>query len=385
MRLLLPIVFIFFNLLQNKFKKINFYKISLFLYFCFLTLRFMQGTDYIHYLTCYNIERPLNEVIQYGFVNTQFELLYNLGVSFFKMFELPFPIFISVINFFNLFLINKFIEKFSSNKILSLTLLYLLYGIVFFESAIRQSIAISIVLGINMVAFKDKNVVKLIIGGIFAFLFHRSSICISLVMILYYFICEKNNSEKLKIKLNANYKIIILITIILFLIINILPFDLIFSSIPGPISEKVIIYYNTYSISWPSAVIRIFYLFTIIYLLKKNRINIFDKSNFIYFLYIFGLMLYFMFIKFSILSRITVYFEMLEIVVFVDVFKNFERKINLNNLLFASYCILVIVFFFKDGIETQRQSQYIKVNIVCPYYTYLDKDRALSNIEQYNE
>ena len=67
MRLLFPIMLFCFIILQNRIKKIDFYKISIVLYFIFLSLRFMQGTDYAQYMRCYDLERPLYEVFSNGF------------------------------------------------------------------------------------------------------------------------------------------------------------------------------------------------------------------------------------------------------------------------------------------------------------------------------
>ena len=384
MRLILPIVFVIFIFLQKKVKKINFYKISLVFYFIFLSLRFMQGTDYIHYLTCYNIERPLYEVISNGFINTQFELLYNISVSIFRMFSIPFPIFIGVINLINLLLINNFLKNFSNNKLISLLLLYLLYGIVFFESAIRQSIALSCFLGLGLVAFKKHDFKTIIISCVISFFFHRSSLIISLILILLFIIYEKYSVKQLRKIIVMNNKKIILIFLIAFILINIIPFEIIFSYLPSVLSQKLIYYFSNYSISWMSIILRLIYLIFFIYIIYEEKKSILYRKNFLYLLYLCGFILYFLFIKFSILSRITVYFEILEIVIFLDLFKNIRNKLSIKNILIVLYCFISILLFFKDGIETQKQSNYKEISIICPYYTYFDENEAIQKMNIIN-
>lgn len=381
MRLLFPIMLFCFIILQNRIKKIDFYKISIVLYFIFLSLRFMQGTDYAQYMRCYDLERPLYEVFSNGFINSQFELLYNVLVSTFKMFSIPFPVFIGIINLINLILINKFLKTFSSNKLESLLLLYLLYGTVFLESTIRQSLALSFILGLSLGAFYRRDFKTLIISSIIAFLFHRSSIIISLLLILLFILYEKFSEQEIYRIVIRNRKKIILFVMILFFFINIFPFELICPYLPSVLGQKLLYYISNYSISLFPVMLRSIYLILFIYIIYTGNISILNRKNILYLLYSVGIVLYFIFVKFSILSRITIYFEILEIVIFLDLFKDIKKKVTIKNIFTISYCCISLLLFFKDGIDTQIQSNYEKTYIIYPYYSYFNEEEARSNIK----
>jgi len=326
----------------------------------------MQGTDYIHYYNCYYAEHNIFEVLKYGFVQTQFDLLYNLMVSIFRTLNIPFSLFIVCINVIILILYHRFFKYFSESKILSLLLLYMLYGIVFIESALRQGIAIAILLGICLPAYKEKNIRDLLLGIIIAFLFHKSSIIFSITLLTIFYIFVIKKQEVIKI----NKKILFLIFII-FLLINFFPYQMIFSPFASQndIAFKIVYYFSTSRISIFAFLLRIIYLLFFSYILYYKKINIMKCGNEIYFLYLMGIFLYFMFFRFSILSRVTVYFEILEIVIFANFINdNLQIKSKYINILICLYLLISCVLFVKDGIATQTQSNYEKVSIIYPYH-----------------
>jgi len=242
----------------------------------------------------------------------------------------------------------------------------MLYGIVFIESALRQGIAIAILLGICLPAYKEKNIRDLLLGIIIAFLFHKSSIIFSITLLTIFYIFVIKKQEVIKI----NKKILFLIFII-FLLINFFPYQMIFSPFASQndIAFKIVYYFSTSRISIFAFLLRIIYLLFFSYILYYKKINIMKCGNEIYFLYLMGIFLYFMFFRFSILSRVTVYFEILEIVIFANFINdNLQIKSKYINILICLYLLISCVLFVKDGIATQTQSNYEKVSIIYPYH-----------------
>lgn len=389
MRLILPIIFILFFYVQRKYPKYSnvYYKLCLFIYLIFLSFRYLQGTDYIQYLNYYNLERPLHEVIYMGFYNTNLEFLYNLLSSIFRSLNLSFFYFIIFINIFVIVLFNRFFYYFSTNKLISLIILYLLYGIVFIESALRQSIAIAIILGICLVAYKKQNLKGLILGSLIAFFFHKSSILISLIIITWFLISNYYNDNVIKKFFKKNKMKFLFIFTVIFFIINFMPVEIVFSKLFGEPTYGGIIYKINYyfldrKMSIFSIAIRLFYLLITIYIYKYKKIDCLCKESFLYFFYLMSFILYFLFIRIPIMSRITVYFEILEIVIFVDLFSSLltNRK-TFNKLVIICYCFLAIVLFIKDGYFTQIQSNYKNINLVYPYYSYFDMEKAINNVD----
>ena len=372
MRIIIPIVFLFLAFIQKKCKKINLYHLALFLYICFLSFRYMQGTDYATYMVCYESERNIFDAFTFGFVNGQFELLYNIIVSLCKTLCLPFYVFISIVNIANVCLLKRFMDNFSENKILSLFFVYLLYGIVFLESAIRQSLSIGIIIGVCLVAFKKNNMNTLFLGSLGAFLFHRSSIIISFFLISLFLIYNIFDSNKIIEYLSNKKNIIIMIAILLFIMIQLFPFESLVLFLPPVLSEKMSFYLNNYSFSFFAIILRLFYLIMFLILIKANKISLLDRNNVLYLVYFVGLVIYFYVMRFSILSRLTVYFETLEVCVFVNLL-NHKKRLEFLKLFFLSlYCACAIVLFIHDGIATQEQLNYPKINIFYPYYTYFN-------------
>ena len=142
---------------MKKYKTKKPYYIALIIYFIFLSFRYMQGTDYYSYYYAYFFERNIIDAYNYGFVR-DFEFLYNLVVSIFKTFNLSFFTFISCMSGLVLALYNRFFKAYKVDSVVSVILLYMLYGIVFIESALRQGIALALLLGISVVGNSICNV-----------------------------------------------------------------------------------------------------------------------------------------------------------------------------------------------------------------------------------
>lgn len=369
MRLFIIFLFLALLFIERKYKTKKPYFIALIIYFIFLSLRYMQGTDYYSYYYYYFFERDIFEAFALGYKHS-FELLYNLLVSLFKLFDLPFFAFVSFFSGLMLTLYHRFFKAYKIDSVLTIILLYMLYGIIFIESALRQGMAMSILLGIGMVGYKQKDFKQILLGAVFAFLFHRTSIIFSIVCIALYFIFEFKKVEELKIN-----RFIVLGLAIFFLCINFIPFETIFAPYGkvNILAHKIVYYFSASSISYASMALRCVYLMLFAFVIYSAKINVFKRGNEIYLLYLLGLVMYFMVCKFSILSRVTVYFEIFEIYVFAYFFIYQKiSKIKFAKVFACVYLMLAGALFVKDGIATQQQSRYRDVSLICPYFTYLN-------------
>ena len=354
--------------IEKKYKTKKPYYIALIIYFIFLSFRYMQGTDYYSYYYAYFFERNIFDAYNYGFVR-DFEFLYNLVVSIFRTFNLSFFTFISCMSGLVLALYHRFFKAYKVDSVISVILLYMLYGIVFIESAIRQGIALALLLGISLVGYKKKDIRQVILGALLAFLVHRTSIFFSLVLIFMYFIFEIMKVEEVKVN-----KLSIIALILMCLVINFFPFEAVFAPFAktNVLAHKIVYYFSSASLSIVSMGLRCVYMVLFGYIVYSSKINIFKRGNEVYLLYFLGLVFYFMVAKFSILSRITVYFEIFEICIFsYFLISNKFNAIKYMKIFVCVYALLACTLYVKDGIATQQQSVYREVDIICPYHTFL--------------
>ena len=344
-----------------------------------LSFRYGQGTDYFAYKQLMlNVDSVSDVIFNSNQIHSEvgFRFLY-------WVFGNNFELFIFVISSFEMIMLYIFINRYSVNKLFSLTLFFPIYYLVYYFSTIRQGFAISCFIGLLFPLLMKKDYKKYYMGILITSLFHSSS----LVLILIPFIS----------KLNLRKMIVLLFFSFAFGGI----LCLFFNFFPHAIFEKVAYYWQG-KISVLSLIHRIV-LFLIIFmylLINKEALNELKEKNKKYFeqemkILLIGLMCYFVMMGSPLIaSRLMGYFEVFEIIIFpkllnlmdVDLGK-FKRKICI--LLEVSLVLIISFNCFKTIKTNLSQGNYKdNVNVLTyPYVSIFNKDKLwdYKNIDIYSK
>lgn len=343
-------------------KDVSYFFVMCVLYFVFLALRYGQGTDYFNYKTLYllNPEQYENFFVN-SYKNATEPLFFLLNV-FARQCGLGFQF---VIIFCALICVGCsffFIKKFSVYKLFSFFILYTNYFF-YFQSAIRQSVAMVIIATaiFNYVKQKKKCFYYLLVC--LAMMFHTSAI----IGVVIPFILRIN----LKFIFNPfNFLCIAILSIVLSVFI-----PKILVLIISLINPRYSYYSSNFSTNYGAILLRFILSFLVIYLTRKNKIDEFSRK--IAVLYLVGNLIYFSVSSISILSRLSDYFSFLEVILI----PNIVTKPKMNDLK-CSFCVFILLFsalFIKDIGEAQKQDNYYSKDIFdYPYITVFNKERVLA-------
>lgn len=369
-RLLILAILLILSL--TKFK--NNYKLfhwTLFLYFIFLSLRCVQGLDYSSYGYYYNSSYGLLETFKNGLYFPQFGYVYNSLVAIFKTMYIPFEVFLAIINLFVLFQFRKFILNYSKNLMFSVFIIYSIYSISFIESALRQVIAIAIIFGILIELIKDKKWILSFVLSIITFDIHPSAIIFILFIYIIYI-------DKIYQFIKSNIKYIIIGMCLICIAVNLIGLDNIYLILPKIIRYRISYYFLDgvhYSIL--AILLRIIYLGLALLILNFKDLK--EEEEKMLYLYLIGMFVYFIFAGIPIFSRLTIYFEFVEIIIFT-----YLGSLNMKNiykcLLLLIYMAICSVVFFKDCLANVSLGQY-KTNYL-PYITIFQKDELEEYIDK---
>ena len=357
-------VLLLFSFIHEK-KDCKYLLVLVILYFFFLALRYGQGTDYFNYKTLYllNPQNYENFFIN-SYLNSTEPLFYLLNI-FARKSGLGFQFVICLSALICVGFSFLFIQKYSKYKLFSFFILYTNYFF-YFQSAIRQSIAMVIISTAIYNYVKQKKINSYFLMVCFAMMFHTSAV----IGIVIPFI------------LRINFKIVFNPICFFCLAILSILLSLFIPKIIILIISSIIPRYSYYGANFSTNIGAIFLRFIlsyfVIYLSKKNMIDAFSKK--LATLYLLGNLLYFSVSSISILSRLADYFSFLEVILI----PNIVTKPKMNDLK-CSFCVFILLFstlFIKDIGEAQKQDNYYsKVIYDYPYITIFDKKRVLTEKE----
>lgn len=351
----------------------NLFSTVFLIYFIFLSLRCGQGLDYFSYGYYYNIQGNIISLINDGLAFPQFGIFYNLIVSLFKTFNLPFEFFLMCINFFVLFSLKKFIERYSKNYLLSFFILFAVYGVSILESSLRQIISLSIILGFIIPLIEKKKWKECLLLGVVALDFHPSTLIILVVLIFLHSNTIFSYINKYKIHC-------ILVFIVIIICVQIIGLNNIFMILPDFIKARIGYYFQSgANYSFYSIGLRIIYLIIALYLIKRCILS--ENQIKIVYLYIIGILVYLLFSGKPIFSRLTLNFEILEIVIITYLF-DLSLKNVVDKVIIAFYCAICCILFFKDSASIVELGMY-KTDYL-PYITIFEKYDLDNYIDENN-
>ena len=152
----------------------------------FFSLRYGQGTDYLTYLSIYANVPPLTQLPNYyAFQYNKIEIGFFYLMSFFRTFGVHFVLFVAFLNLFSLWCFHRFIKRHCPLPMFALTVLFAVYSLTYVESAIRQLVAMGIVLGFVIPDWTDGRRLRAMICALLASLLHNSAIVLLLLPVLF--------------------------------------------------------------------------------------------------------------------------------------------------------------------------------------------------------
>lgn len=346
----------FFSTIYKKNNKIIYF-IFVSIFIILSMFRYGIGTDYIAYLNYYknNCVGVINSIR----FNNHMDIGYRILMGISKKLGISFEGFIMIISFIMIALVSYIIINNSKNRILSLFVFYSVYYQIYINSAIRQGIALSIFIYAFYKYLKNGNNKKYIISIIFAALFHKS-ILITLIIVL---INRKIEFLFQKTKLNIFF---LFIAIAIFLFKGERLFVTLFN-----------IGYKTQEVNILAILLRVIILMFIIYLYinsEENSVGNFEKLQ-IYLIYI-GLVIYFIFCRINIMSRLTEYFSIIEVILIPNLL-TYLKGINLCKRIIcvAFYIVICSSIYIKDTKSFLEQGSYFSKNILdYKYISIFNKD-----------
>jgi hypothetical protein len=309
----------------------------------FSAFRYGRGADYFIYSFYYN--RLPNSIEKLNFLTFGFEPGYTILALIFKNRQATFATFIVFYTLINFFLLFSIIKKYSHNAIFSLFILYANYYLTYLQNALRQSMAMSIVLFALVNYLNNRKVNYYLLTIAIAGLFHISSLFFIIIPIALKIFTYKHTS-------NIFFcMFLILVSCILSVLILRVGISLV-----GMLIPKISYYLqNDQTILIPLFPLGVrILLFLMVFRNIKNRNYVSDFDKGLYSLYILGLVFFCLFNQISIFSRISDYLSMLEIILVPNLLFC-KRSYKQERSLFL--CLFIFVYgilFYKDCVDCQK-------------------------------
>lgn len=348
--------------IKNKSISVIAFRFSYMLLTLMILLRKGQGTDYYNYRDIFNgidiITRNsilplfLEKDFGYAFLNY---IAIKCGISY--------EFFIALCSLLVMLILYRFFDKICHRSVLVLYLFYATFFLIYPFNAIRQGLALAILLGYVYPFLCKGDYLKGFISIIVGSLFHQSF----LICLLFLFVYKVRYSTKC------------LLFIALPFIFNLLLGINVVQYIPIPFIIERIISYSENEISSPflSIIVRIIALIPI-FLIPRDIYDKDDELRGVRNLMFCGFIVYSLF-SFSDLvsSRLAAYFRVFEgLFLFRIIF--YTKLKTINYQLAAYYITISAVLFTKDIAGFIDQGSYVHCNVLTyPYLNIFDDDNTI--------
>lgn len=346
----------FFSIFSNKVKD-KAYKPLLIMLWLFLGLRYGQGTDYFGYKYIFDNIDSLYDVI-YNPWKIHSEIGFRLLCYLFNSFELM----VFVISSFEIYMLHRFLKRYSCNKILSLVLFYPTCYLTYYFSALREGIVIALFIGVLINLVEEKKWKKYTIGVLIAASIHSVALILLVIPLI--------------VNLNENYYIVIInLSLLIGIILSTGYFHDILIRIPL-IGDKLGSYLvsSVFFIALAERIVSYFLIYE--FLVKEYSENKKEKvgcTRLLFRLYTFGTAIYFCTMCMPLVSsRINILFKVIEIVLVTRVSNTSRQK----SILIAAFIVISIFMTIKNINSYIVQGNYSdSVGILnFPYVTIFNKD-----------
>ena len=352
------------------------YWLSLIGLFAFFALRYGQGTDYLTYLSIYaNIPglQTLPNFAAYSYNKIEIGFFYL--ISFFRMLGVHYVLFVAILTAGSLFLINRFIQRFSPLPVFALTIFYAVYSLIYMESAIRQILSIAIALGWVFIDWSNGKRWRAMLGIVIATLLHTSAIVLVALPILFW------GPRKLFLIEWSIKKSVLLLGLLAAgtVVINFVNLTPIIQLLPSQLEYTILSYYNENSnlslLAFGNRTLFMAIIFFLAYRAnKQDALSANDKLLFN--LYCVGYGIYMLFMSFDLIaSRTNVYFRILDICLIPLLMQKNRDFVRRTVVALPALLVLLSFLYVKDISTTMSYAQYYDNNpLRYPYVTVFNPD-----------
>lgn len=355
------------------------YYCCLFGLFAFFSLRYGQGTDYLTYLSIYANVPPLYQFPNFfAYQYNKVEIGYFYLMSFFRMFGTHYALFVALVTAFSLACIHRFIKRFSPLPIFALTVFYAVYSITYMESAIRQLLALSILLGWVFIEWADGRRLRAVLGILLASTMHTSAIVMLALPILFWnprplFIIEW------RFRRTALWGALLMVAAA---VINFVDLTPLISLLPAQLEYTILEYYTQNSeISWLALMNRTLFMGIIFVLAWRAKDRLISREKLLFNLYVIGYAVYLLFMRFELIaSRTNVNFRVVEICL-LPLLLSKNRDLVRKTLVALPVMLALLSFLYvKDISAMMGFAQYYSSNpLHYPYITVFNMDTLMDS------
>jgi len=347
--------------------------------YIFFSLRYGQGTDYLTYLSIYANVPPLTQFPNYfAFQYNKIEIGFFYLMSVFRMFGVHYVLFISIVTLFSFACIHRFIKRFCPLPMFALTLLFAVYSLTYVESAIRQLLALGIILGFTCPDWTDGRRLRALAGVLAASLLHNSAVVLLLVLPLLW------NPRPLYILQWRPRKTALLAGALLLasVVINFVDLTAVILWLPARLEYTILSYYaEGTGISLLAFANRSLLMGIVFMLAWPAKEQLDARGRFLFNLYCVGYAFYVLFLSFDLIaSRVNVYFRIMEIALLPLLF--YKNRDLIKRTLVAMPVMLALLSFLyvKDVTAIMGFADYYSRNpLDYPYITVFNMNDLLDN------
>ncbi len=327
--------------------------------FVFFSLRYGQGTDYLTYLSIYANVPPLTHIPNYfAFQYNKIEIGFFYLMSFCRIFNIHYVLFIALVNLFSLACLHRFIKKFCPLPMFALTFFFGVYSLIYLESAVRQMLVLSIAIGWVFIDWTNGKRLRAMIGIVIASTVHTSAMLLFLLPVLFWFPRPMFIIEwKLK-------KTVIVATLFLLIAVGINFLDLtpIIERLPATLSYTVSSYYVR-SLNPMAFLNRSLFMFIVFLLAYKAKNQFSQREKLLYNLYCVGYAVYVLFLRYDLIaSRTNVNFRIVDICLVPLLFYKNRELIKRTFVGLPVMLMLLSFLYVKDMTALMDYSQYYSKN-----------------------
>ena len=345
--------------------------------FAFFSLRYGQGTDYLTYLSIYANVQPLYTFPSYfAFQYNKVEIGFFYLMSFFRMFNMHYVLFIAIITLFSLFCINRFLQRYCPLPMFGLTFFFAVYSLVYMESGIRQLLALSLALGLVFPAWQSHRRVRALLGALVASLMHNSAVLLFLLPVFFW-----NESRLFFFEWKRRNSLLLAAAgAVLVGVVNFVDLTPLIRMLPARLEYTIMSYYSeSTGISLTALANRALFMAIVLVLALRARESLSAGEKFLFNLYIMGFCVYLVFMSFDLIaSRTNVYFRIVEIALIPALFQRNRDFVRRLRVAMPSMLLLISFLYVKDIAAVMDYAEYYNSKPwQYPYITIFNSDRLL--------
>ena len=300
-------------------------------------IRFKIGVDYKTYLDMF---RGIYNFRDYDYLEFGFRYI----IAFFKQLGLPPQFFFALFAFLTLYPLKKILEESSHFPIFSLFIYLCIFYTAYVFNVMRQGIAMTIFL-FSFKYILNNEIKMVILLTLVAISFHFSGIIIFFSYLI----------TRLRINFSQKDILLILISFTIFSFFSSYFIKLFLFILPPIVSNKILSFANRFegSVTIIGLAQRLLIIAPLLYHYKK-LINVDNDFKKIFFVYVFGYILYCTFsFQELFITRINMFFRILEIILIPYLFR-INLKINEKKLIY----VLFVIWGFMVYVSVFNKSDY---------------------------